>query len=330
MGKSTMRNQAFILAFLVAASGLPMMAQQTVVTIPSLERGSPVVPVRSTAIDWNGTWQTEIGGLLNSRVVEISIRQTESAIFVKDMNDGRDFLKIILEASYLGRDSFAGTLYPGASYATKVTLTSKDPDTIVMTPEPGFTYHRHSPPALNDIPCSTSNPLHVSADGAIAREKVALAAKADVPTACWSYIAALTGDTYSLYAAGYLLRRGIGAEKDLTLAFHFMEHSAFQGNYQAQLEAAEMAERGEGEAASPVLAQRFREMARMQVAAQQLGKLMEVDDRINKGLKDIFGPAYPGDECGISYDFYANWRRTNPNAKSPCDNPELRRRYGSK
>jgi hypothetical protein len=323
---STMRNQALVLAFFAAGSCLPMMAQAPEKSLGDLLASLAANPtavtlatLRDTAIDWNGTWRAEVGGLLNSRVVELSIRQTESTIFVKDMNDAsRTFLKVILEAAYSGHDTFGGLVFPGSDQEAKVTLTSKDPDTIVMTP--GWTYHRHSPPALNDIPCSTAKPPHVSADGAIAREKVAIVAKAAEQAACWSYIAALTGDTDSLYAAGYFLRRGIGVEKDLTLAYHFMQHSALQGNYQAQLEAAEMAERGEGETPNPVMARRFREMAQMQVAVEQMRRNMDGAGRIDKGLEGIFGRSssdYPGSECGWSYAAYQNWK-TQGHSGDPC------------
>lgn len=344
-----MRNCAIILAFFVAATyataqspiiGSGDSQSQTIRsprpqpadggnTKAPADSSNVVSPAWEATMDWNGEWTAEYGGLLNRRMIKITIHRDGDSI-VGTYSDERSqvYGRTALVARYSGKNTFTGTVDPNTDSAGKSSFKLTDPDTIAVAP--GYPLHHLSKPALDDIPCSIDNPLHVNIDGVIAREKVAIEAKAWAQTACWSYIAAMTGDTDSLYTAGYLMRRGIGVEKDSTKAFYMLEHSALQGNYQAQLEAAEMTEQGEGAAESPLMAKRFREMAQMQVAAKQLGQLMDADDRINKGIKGIFGPAYPGDECGISYDFYANWSHTHPNDKSPCDNPELRRRYGSK
>jgi hypothetical protein len=218
--------------------------------------------------------------------------------------------------------SFLVLRYPPSNPPRHVRITINDPDTLVVG---GLKVERHTAPSVNDIPCDPANPWHVQVNGALARANVAVDANEIPLLVCWESVAASLGDGQAQYYTALALRNGIGTQKNTALAFDWLKKSVRQGNVDALKLVAEMHQRGEVQL-TPEEDKQLNESLqfylraeRNQQQAERMGQIIDLTRPFSDAVKSVFGDGlYPGQNCGLSYRGYLNWKQAHHEGGDPC------------
>ena len=124
-----------------------------------------------------------------------------------------------------------------------VRLRIVDPDHFTIEDKPAF--QRVTAPRLNDVPCSSKNPLNVRPQWAYIRGRMATEAANYQLAACWYHVGLQAGDARSRSGMGDLARKGLGTTRNPGWAFTWYERAAGGGDAYAARRIAEMYDNGE-------------------------------------------------------------------------------------
>jgi TPR repeat protein len=314
-----MQDRLIVLALLATAACTSASAQ----IAQPLADGSGSAQILPL-LDLNGEWWgDERGSIFNRYVPKARIEHQGKDFSVIAATENVPYYgQKFLGGSYSGETSFLLLRYPLSNPPRHVRITINDPDTVVIG---GVKCERHTAPTINDIPCNSANPLHVQVSGAVARAGVAVDAK-DIPLmVCWESVAASLGDAQAQYYMGLALRRGIGTEQNYGMAFEWLKKSVRQGNVDALKLVAEMHRHGEiqltpeEEKQLNESLQFYLRAERNQQQAERMGQILDLTRPFSDAVKSVFGDGlYPGQNCGLSYRGYLNWKQAHQEGGDPC------------